>query len=91
MAATAQDTLGGAIDIVGQLSETAGPLLLLASREAFVDGLQLVSVCSAVITIGLAIAAAVWVGQQHDASQNDSASKPPAREPRVLAASCPAE
>lgn len=91
MAATAQDTLGGAIGIANQLSETAGPIFLLASREAFVDGLQLVAACSAIITVGLAIVAAVWVGRQSEASVNDSPPTPPAPKPRVLAASCPAE
>jgi DHA2 family multidrug resistance protein-like MFS transporter len=91
MAATAQDTLGGAISIAGQLSDAAGSLLLLASREAFVDGMQLVAACAAIITVGLAVVAGIWIGQHPDMGQTEPESLPPAHEPRVLAASCPAE
>jgi DHA2 family multidrug resistance protein-like MFS transporter len=62
-AATARDTLGGAVGVAGQLSEQVGAALLGASREAFVDGLQFVAVCATVITIGLTVMAVLWLRQ----------------------------
>jgi DHA2 family multidrug resistance protein-like MFS transporter len=93
-AATAQDTLGGAISVVGQLSETAGPVFLLASREAFVDGLQLVAVFATFVTIALAVVAGLWLGQPAESGHghgHDGEDRVPTPEPRVLAASCPAD
>jgi DHA2 family multidrug resistance protein-like MFS transporter len=62
-AAAARDTLGGAVVVAGQLTEQAGAVLLGASREAFVDGLQFVAVCATVITIGLTVMAVLWLRQ----------------------------
>lgn len=91
-AATAQDTLGGAISVVGQLSETVGPLFLLASREAFVDGLQLVAWCATVVIVGLAVVAGLWLGQEPASDTGHGAEGlRPAPEPRGLAASAHAE
>jgi DHA2 family multidrug resistance protein-like MFS transporter len=89
-ATTAQDTLGGAINVVGQLSDTAGPLFLLASREAFVDGLQFVAGLAAIITVGLAVAAGFGLGEPAPGGDaaDDSRRTP---QPRELAASHPAK
>jgi DHA2 family multidrug resistance protein-like MFS transporter len=72
-ARTAQDTLGGAVGVAGQLSDQIGLALLAASREAFVDGLQVVSVGAAVITIGLALLAALWLGGSRSESEPEPA------------------
>jgi DHA2 family multidrug resistance protein-like MFS transporter len=61
--AVARDTLGGAVGVAGQLSDQLGLALLDASRAAFIDGLHLVAFCATVITIGLAILAALWLGK----------------------------
>ena len=60
-AATARDTLGGAVGVAGQLSDQLGPALLEASRAAFVDGFQVVATCGVVIMIGLVGLAALWL------------------------------
>jgi DHA2 family multidrug resistance protein-like MFS transporter len=50
-----QETLGGAVAVAGQLPDQLGIALLGASREAFVLGLQVTSLISTVVMIGLAI------------------------------------
>jgi DHA2 family multidrug resistance protein-like MFS transporter len=59
LAATAEDTLGGAADVAAQLPGPAGTALLDAARTAFVSGLHLTSAVAAVIAVGLAVLAAV--------------------------------
>jgi DHA2 family multidrug resistance protein-like MFS transporter len=51
----ATDTLGGAIEVAGQLPGRLGPDLIDAAREAFTQGLHLAAAISAVGTIGLAV------------------------------------
>jgi DHA2 family multidrug resistance protein-like MFS transporter len=54
-AAAARDTLGGAAAIAGQLPDQLGAELLLAAHNAFIQGLQVSAVISAVGSIGLAL------------------------------------
>ena len=58
-AAAALDTLGGAVNVAGQLPEPLGATLLELSRAAFVQGLNLTAGISAVVAISAAIMAAV--------------------------------
>ncbi len=55
MAEEVRATLGGAIDVAGQLPTAAGTALAEASREAFLGGLQLTALISVVGSIALAI------------------------------------
>jgi DHA2 family multidrug resistance protein-like MFS transporter len=50
----ARDTLGGAIEVAGQLPDNLGPALVDAAREAFLQGLHVAAVISAIGAIGLA-------------------------------------
>src|SRR3990172_2024219 len=58
-AAAALDTLGGAVNVAGQLPEPLGATLLELSRTAFVQGLNLAAGISAAVAIGAAVIAAV--------------------------------
>jgi DHA2 family multidrug resistance protein-like MFS transporter len=51
----ASDTLGGAIEVAGQLPAQLGPALVDAAREAFLQGLHLSAAISAIGSIGLAV------------------------------------
>ncbi|MBK8902700.1 MAG: MFS transporter [Anaerolineaceae bacterium] len=54
MAHAVRETLGGAVAAAGQLSGPLGSALLDAAYNAFVSGLQVISLIGAVIMIGLA-------------------------------------
>jgi DHA2 family multidrug resistance protein-like MFS transporter len=58
-AATARDTLGGAVEVAGSLPGRLGPELVDAAREAFVQGMHLVSAISALGALALAVFVAV--------------------------------
>ena len=58
-AEAARDTLGGAVAAADELPDQLGPGLLDAAREAFIQGLQLTAITSAIIVLGIAILAAV--------------------------------
>jgi MFS transporter, DHA2 family, multidrug resistance protein len=86
---TAQDTLGGAVGVAGQLSDQMSAVLLEASRAAFVDGLQIVATCATVITIGLVVLAAFWLRRVPYGPEHGSGSEPGQPEPRPrLIAEC---
>ncbi len=59
VAGAALDTLGGAVEIAGQLGGQSGEALLEAARRAFTDGLRLTAAISAVLAFGVAIISAV--------------------------------
>jgi DHA2 family multidrug resistance protein-like MFS transporter len=84
-ALAARDTLGGAVNAAGHLADQLGPALLDAARLAFIQGLHVVAICAAVITIGLVILAAFWLGRVRTTSDSDER---PAVHPDRLAASC---
>jgi DHA2 family multidrug resistance protein-like MFS transporter len=71
-AATARDTLGGAVGVAAQVADLPGAALLEASRTAFVDGLHLAAVCGAVVVFALAIVTALWLGGE----RSDALSEP---------------
>ncbi|MGH2561181.1 MAG: MFS transporter [Thermomicrobiales bacterium] len=58
-AATARDTLGGAVAVSDTLPAPIGTALLDSAREAFVQGLQLTSTIGAIVLAGTAILAVV--------------------------------
>jgi len=58
-AAAARDTLGGAVEIAGQLPARLGAPLIDAAREAFVQGVHVAASISVVGAIGLAVFVAV--------------------------------
>ena len=60
-AAVAQDTLGGATVVAGQLPAALGRALIDAANGAFVQGLHLAAGISAVVAIALAILAATML------------------------------
>lgn len=58
-AATAEDTLGGAVDVAAQLPEPVGAALLDVARSAFVSGLQITSAVAGVLAAVVGVLAAV--------------------------------
>jgi MFS transporter, DHA2 family, multidrug resistance protein len=54
-AQTARDTLGGAIEVAGQVPGQLGIALIDAAREAFTAGLHVAATISAIGSIGIAI------------------------------------
>ena len=58
-AAVARDTLGGAVEIAGQLPDRLGAPLLDAARDAFIEGIHVSAAISVVGAIGLAVFCAV--------------------------------
>jgi DHA2 family multidrug resistance protein-like MFS transporter len=84
-AATARDTLGGAVGVAGQLSDQLSLALLDASRTAFVDGFQLVATCGVVIMVGLTVLAALWLREEQAGSEPERHSVP---KPDALVAEC---
>jgi MFS transporter, DHA2 family, multidrug resistance protein len=58
-AATARDTLGGAVGVAAQLPGDIGAALADAARDAFTDGMQLAVTLSAVVAAGAAVLATV--------------------------------
>jgi DHA2 family multidrug resistance protein-like MFS transporter len=59
IAATAQDTLGGAVAAAGRIAGPLHRVLLGAARHAFTDGLHLAFAVSAAAMIGAAVLAAI--------------------------------
>ncbi|MGH2538627.1 MAG: MFS transporter, partial [Candidatus Promineifilaceae bacterium] len=60
-AEAAQETLGGALAIAGQLPGPLGAQLIAAARAAFIQGLQLAAGISAAGAVGLAVFALLWL------------------------------
>jgi MFS transporter, DHA2 family, multidrug resistance protein len=54
-AQTARDTLGGAIEVAGQVPGQLGAALIDAAREAFTAGLHVAATISAIGSIGIAV------------------------------------
>ncbi|MGE3267769.1 MAG: MFS transporter [Chloroflexota bacterium] len=87
----ARDTLGGALGVVGQLSDVAGASLLEGARLAFVQGLHVVAVCAAVLTATMAVLAAFWLRQYGTGTAPESESQGRmAGEAEILVAGSPA-
>jgi DHA2 family multidrug resistance protein-like MFS transporter len=82
MAETAGDTLGGAVEVAGQLPDQAGAALLDAAQAAFVRGLQLTAVISTAVMLGTAVLAVlllrnVAVGTEAGSQPENEAPCPP--------------
>jgi DHA2 family multidrug resistance protein-like MFS transporter len=60
-AATARDTLGGAVAVARELPGELGAAVIAVARDAFVQGMQVVSTISAVLAVGVAILAVVML------------------------------
>jgi DHA2 family multidrug resistance protein-like MFS transporter len=71
-AEAARATLGGAVAAAGQLPDRLGAPLLDAAREAFVHGLQVTAVISAVIAMSLAILVTVLLRQVRTGSESET-------------------
>jgi MFS transporter, DHA2 family, multidrug resistance protein len=69
-AAAAQDTLGGAVGAGGAVP----PALLEAARDAFVDGLQLAALTSAMLMAATAAVAALVLRRREERVSEDSAT-----------------
>jgi MFS transporter, DHA2 family, multidrug resistance protein len=60
-AAEAEDTLGGAVEVVEGLGGERGTNLLEAAQEAFTQGMQVAAIAGAAVAVGTAILAAVFL------------------------------
>ncbi len=69
----ARGTLGGAAEVARHLPDPLGPALLASSREAFTLALRVTSVVNAVVTVALAILAAVILRRGPSGSRPEAA------------------
>jgi MFS transporter, DHA2 family, multidrug resistance protein len=73
LAATARDTLGGALNVAGQLSDPAAATnLMLAAQGALSTALHVTSGIGAVLTIVSAVAVVVWMREPSQAARSSS-------------------
>jgi MFS transporter, DHA2 family, multidrug resistance protein len=85
-AAIARDTLGGAVGVAARLSGEAGPEVLAAAREAFIQGMQLTVTLSAVVAVGIAVLATVLLRAVPVTAQAEAGEQPAVPpEPEVAA------
>jgi len=61
VAAVVRDSIGGALAVAQQIGGSGGDAITLAARSAFVDGMATASLIGAVVAIGGAIVAVVWL------------------------------
>jgi DHA2 family multidrug resistance protein-like MFS transporter len=82
-AAIARDTLGGAVAVAGQLPAELGAPLLVAARDAFIQGMHLTSALAAIAAAGLAILAAISLRHLPSASgaDHDESTEAPVAHP----------
>jgi DHA2 family multidrug resistance protein-like MFS transporter len=71
-AAAARDTLGGAVEVAGQLPGRLGPELIDAAREAFIQGIHVAATISVVGAIALAIFVAVLLRHARGSSEAEA-------------------
>jgi MFS transporter, DHA2 family, multidrug resistance protein len=71
-AAVAQDTLGGAVEVAGQLPAEVGAPLIEAANNAFIDGMRLVAAISVVVTFALAVFTATVLRRAGSRSGSDT-------------------
>jgi DHA2 family multidrug resistance protein-like MFS transporter len=60
-AAAAEDTLGGALEVLEGLGGVRGTTLLETSQEAFTQGMQVAAVAAAAVALGTALLAALFL------------------------------
>jgi DHA2 family multidrug resistance protein-like MFS transporter len=75
-AEVAQDTLGGAVEIAGQLPDRLGAPLIDTAREAFIHGVHLAAGISVVGALGLAIFVAVLLRRMGGGSEPERQNDP---------------
>ena len=80
-AAVAQDTLGGAVEVAGELPVEMGAPLLEAANDAFVSGMHVVAAISVVGTLALAAFTATVLRRRAGSGTG------PSREPELVSAS----
>jgi EmrB/QacA subfamily drug resistance transporter len=61
VAAVVRDSIGGALAVAEQMGGAAGGAITDAARSAFVDGMARASLIGAVVAIGGALVAAIWL------------------------------
>ncbi len=71
----ARDTLGGAVAVAGQLPGQLGSDVLVAARDAFVQGMQIVTTISAIVAVGVAIFAVVMLRNVGSGADREAASE----------------
>jgi DHA2 family multidrug resistance protein-like MFS transporter len=67
----ASDTLGGAIEVAGQLPGQLGPALIAAARDAFTEGLHVGNAISAIGTVSLAVFVSVLLRRVRTSSESE--------------------
>jgi DHA2 family multidrug resistance protein-like MFS transporter len=77
-AETVRDTLGGAVAMTAQLSEGVGAVVLVAAREAFTQGLQVVALVSAILSALSALGVALFLRNVRAASAEAEVAVAPA-------------
>ena len=85
----ARDTLGGAVEVAGQLPGELGTAVLTVARTAFVDGMQVAALISAVLAVGVAVFALATLrhlGPGGAAAPDDLPDEAPIPEPEPEAA-----
>ena len=81
VARAAVATLGGAIEVAGQLPAEAGDALTSAARIAFVQGMRLCAAISAIASIALAVFA--WFAFRHRGGSPETNETPASTEPEL--------
>jgi DHA2 family multidrug resistance protein-like MFS transporter len=84
--ATARDTLGGAVEVAGQLPGELGAIVLEVARSAFVSGMQLTAGIAAVMAMGLAIVTVIALRSRGLPSESEPAPEEPSDQAAPLAA-----
>jgi predicted enzyme related to lactoylglutathione lyase len=75
-AATARDTLGGAVEVAGTLSDPLGTALLDSAREAFIQGFEITAIICTIIVTGLAVLVAVTLRRAGRNSASEDQPEP---------------
>jgi DHA2 family multidrug resistance protein-like MFS transporter len=70
-AETARDTLGGAVEVAGQLPDPVGPALLESAREAFIQGFEITAIVCTIIVTALAVLVAVTLRRAGSGSESE--------------------
>jgi len=75
-AATARDTLGGAVEVAERLPDPLGTALLDSAREAFIQGFEITAIVCTIIVAGLAVLVAVTLRRAGASSEHEGEEKP---------------
>jgi MFS transporter, DHA2 family, multidrug resistance protein len=90
LAAAARDTLGAAVEVAAQLEGAAGAALLALAREAFVEGMHVVSTIAAAVAVLAAITAVLAPAPRRGRQPAAAAAAHAAHEPAQQQAGVPA-